>query len=221
MNKTLELLWKSIANPAKAFGEIREERPVYAALIYLLLFGLVSVVSGHFAAQTLNLSSSMKDIPKNLAPFFNNFQTAIKSLASSPMYFVIGIIAPYVNNFISVSIYELLAQFATHKSNGTALFTSWAFATIPMLIYKLIALFFSAAFNYSLPGWTGTLFLIWEIVLLIIAIRETYQTDTGTATGIYFTPIVAIIILVILYVIYIVPAIGNFLKLIPQGVLKP
>jgi len=221
MNKTLELIWKTLINPKEAFDTIREEKPVYAALIYLLLFGLVSVVSGHFASQSLNLSSSMKDVPQNILPFFNNFQNAIKSIASSPMYFVIGMIAPYVSNFISVSIYELLAQFTIKKSNGLALFTAWAFASIPMLIYKLLDLLFSVSMNYVLPGWVSSLFLIWEIVLLIIAIKEVYQTDAGTATGIYFTPIVAIIVLVVLYILFLLPAVSNLLKLMPNGVLKP
>ncbi len=221
MNKTLELLWKSIANPVEAFNEIREEKPVYSALIYLLLFGLVSVVSGHFASLSLNLSSSMKDVPPNTVPLLKSFQSFAKTAASSPMYFVIGMIAPYINNFASSAIYELLAQFVTGKSNGKALFTSWAFASIPILIYKLIELFFSAVFNYTLPGWIGVLFVVWEIVLIVIAIKETYQTDAGTATGIYFIPIVVIIVLVILYVIYAIPLIGNLLKLLPQGVLKP
>ncbi len=221
MNKTLELIWKTLINPKEAFDTIREEKPVYASLIYLLLFGLVSVVSGHFASQNLNLSSSMKDVPQNVLPFFNNFQNAVKSIASSPMYFVIGMIAPYVNNFVSVSVYELLAQFVVKKSNGLALFTAWAFASIPMFLYKLFDLLFSVSMNYVLPGWVSSLFLIWEIVLLIIAIKEVYQTDAGTATGIYFTPIIAIVVLIILYIIFLIPALSNLLKLIPKGGLTP
>ena len=221
MNKTFELIWKTIVNPKEAFDIIREEKPLYTSLIYLLLFGLVSVVAGHFASQNINLSSSMKDVPQNVLPFLSNLQTAIKSIASSPMYFVIGMIAPYINNFISVSVYELLSQFVVHKSNGIALFTAWAFASIPVLLYKLLDLLFSISMNYILPGWVGSVFVIWEIVLLIIAIKETYQTDAGTATGIYFTPIVAIIVIVILYIIFLIPAISNILKLMPQGVLKP
>ncbi len=222
MNKTFELIWKTIVNPKEAFKSVKEEKPVYAAIIYLLLYGLVSVLTAHFLGKGIfSNAQNLGNLPQEVQPFMKGLLSSLSSLTSSAPFFIIGLIAPYVNVFLSVALYELIAQFVTKRANGLALFTSWSFASIPILIYKLLALLFFTAMNYTLPFWIELIFVIWGITLYIIAIGETYQIDTGSAIGIYFTPIIAIVLFIILYVILLIPVISGLIKTIPQGVLKP
>lgn len=222
MNKTLELIWKAIANPIDAFKEIKEEKPVYAALIYLLIYGIVSVLAAHFAGKNgIAFPQNGGNLPPNAQAFFKDFSNSIKSLTTSTPFFILGLIVPYINVFVSVSIYELIAQFVTKKANGLALFTAWSFASIPILIYKLLDILFATAMNYNLPGWIELIFILWGITLYVFAIKETYETDTASAIGIYFTPIIALLILVILYVIMLFPLFGSLFKSIPGGVFTP
>ncbi len=222
MNKTVELIWEIIINPKEAFRKIKEEKPVYAALIYLLIYGLVSVLASHFLGKNiLSNPQSLGNIPQEIQPFMKGFMSSLKSLTSSTPFFIIGLIAPYINVFLSVALYELIAQFVTKRANGIALFTAWSFASIPVLLYKLLELLFATAMNYTLPYWIELLFVAWGIVLYVIAIREIYQTDTASAIGIYFTPIIAIIAIVILYIILLMPALSGILKTIPKGVITP
>jgi len=224
MNKTLELMWKVLINPGEAFDEIRDEKPIYTSLIYLLIYGIVAVAAGHFAGLLAQKSFTMppnSNLPPNVAPFLKNFDSTLKALTSSSSFFLLGLIMPYINVFVSASIYELLAQFITKKSNGRVLFTAFAFASMPILVYKLILLIFAASMNYIIPSWIQLIFAIWGIVLYIIALRETYEIDSGTAIGIYFTPIVIVIILVVIYILSLVPFIMNLLKTLPHGAFTP
>ncbi len=222
MNKTFELIWETIVNPKEAFGKIREKKPVYAALIYLLVYGLVSVLAAHFMGKsTLSEPQNLGNIPQNMQPFMKGLLSSLKGITSSTSFFIMGLIAPYINVFLSVALYELIAQFVTKRANGVALFTAWSFASIPILIYKLFGLLFATAMNYTLPFWIELLFLVWGIVLYVIAIKEIYQIDTGSAIGIYFTPIIVIITLVILYLILLIPVISGIFKTIPKGLISP
>ena len=224
MNKTLELMWKVLINPVEAFDEIRDEKPIYTSLIYLLVYGIVAVAAGHFAgliAQKAFTVPPNSNLPQSFAPFLKNFDSALKSLTSSSSFFILGIILPYINVFVTTSIYDLLAQFVTKKANGRTLFTAFAFASMPILIYKLILLIFAASMNYMIPSWIELIFVIWGIVLYIIAIRETYEIDSGTAIGLYFTPIVIVIVLLIIYILSLVPFIMNLLKTLPHGAFTP
>jgi hypothetical protein len=222
MNKTFELIWKTIARPKEAFNEIREEKPVYAALIYLLIYGIVSVIASHFVSQTaFSGSQNLGNLPQEIQPFMKDFFSSLKGITSSTPFFIIGLIVPYINVFLSVALYELIAQFATKRANGVALFTAWSFASIPLLIYKLLILLFAVSMNYTLPFWIELIFMLWGITLYIIVIKETYQTDTGIAIGIYFTPVIAVLVIAILYVALLVPALSGILKLIPKGAITP
>ncbi|GEM_PF-851060 len=225
MNKTLELMWKVIVNPVEAFDEIREEKSIYTSLIYLLIYGIVAVAAGHFAGliaqKTLTTPPNAGNLPPNLTPFFKNFDSTLKALTSSSSFFILGLVMPYINVFLTASIYDLLAQFITKKANGRVLFTAFAFASMPILIYKLILLAFAALMSYTIPAWIELIFVIWGIVLYILAIRETYEIDSGTAIGIYFTPIVILIIIVVIYILSLVPFIMNLLKTLPHGAFTP
>ena len=222
MNKTFELIWKTIINPKEAFKSIKEEKPVYAAMIYLLIYGLVSVLAAHFLGKgVFSSTQNLGNLPQEVQPFMKGLLSSFKSLTSSTPFFIIGLIAPYINVFLSVALYELIAQFVTKRANGLALFTSWSFASIPILLFKLLDLFFSTAINYTLPFWIELLFVIWGITLYIIAIRETYQIDSGSAIGIYFTPIIAVLVIIILYVVLLIPAISSIIKTIPKGTFTP
>ena len=224
MNRTLELMWRVLINPGEAFDEIRDEKPIYTSLIYLLIYGIVAVTAGHFAGLLAQKTFTMppnSNLPPDFAPFLKNFDSTLKALTSSSSFFILGLIMPYINVFLTTSIYDLLAQFITKKSNGRVLFTAFAFASMPILVYKLILLIFAALMNYMIPSWIELIFVIWGIVLYIIAIRETYEIDSGTAIGIYFTPIVIIIVIVVIYILSLVPFIMNLFKTLPHGAFTP
>ncbi len=218
MNIMFELIWLTITHPKEAFKRIREKKPLYAALIFLLIYGIVSIVAGYIAGKSnLNLLPQIPD--SEIAPFLGEFSKNLNNLISgyfsSMFFFVFGLITPYLTTFISTAIYDLIAKFFVKKEAGIALFISWSFAAIPMLVYKVLNLTILAIFSYSLPVYIGLIFIIWSIYMYITAIKETYEINTGVSIGIYFTPIIVIFVLLILYMALLFPLIGNLLSLTP------
>jgi len=218
MNTTFELIWATLTNPKGAFKKIREEKPLYAALIFLLIYGIVTVVVSRVAGKS-NLNT-LSQIPNNeIAPylkdFAKNFGTFINNYLSSTLFFVFGLIIPYLSTFIFASIYDLIAQFTVKKGNGIALFIAWSFAAMPMLVYKILYLVIFVTLNYALPAYIELIFIVWGIYMYVTAIREIYKINTGVAIGIYFIPFIVAFALIIIYVSLLLPLLSGILPSIP------
>lgn len=217
-----ELIWLAITHPKEAFKRIREKRPLYAALILLLIYGIVSIVTGYIAGKSsLNL---LPQIPESeITPYFGEFLQNLNSLISgyfsSMFFFVFGLITPYLTTFISTAIYDLIGQFFVKKGAGITLFIAWSFAAIPMLIYKVLNLTTLTLFSYSLPIYIELIFIIWSIYMYITAIKETYEINTGLSIGIYFTPIIVIFVLLIIYMALLFPLISKYLLSLTTGII--
>jgi len=222
MNIMFELIWLAITHPKEAFKRIREKRPLYAALILLLIYGIVSIVTGYIAGKSsLNL---LPQIPESeITPYFGEFLQNLNSLISgyfsSMFFFVFGLITPYLTTFISTAIYDLIGQFFVKKGAGITLFIAWSFAAIPMLIYKVLNLTTLTLFSYSLPIYIELIFIIWSIYMYITAIKETYEINTGLSIGIYFTPIIVIFVLLIIYMALLFPLISKYLLSLTTGII--
>ncbi len=224
MNTTFELIWLILVNPGKAFKKIREEKPLYAALIFLLMYGIVAVVAGHFAGK--NINGALPEMPSSQVPpylkdFSKTFGTFMNNYLSSTLFFITGLIMPYIVTFVSASIYDLIAQFTVKKANGITLFTAWAFAAMPMVMYKLLYLIIFVTLNYKLPLYVELIFIVWGIYLYIIAIKESYEIDTGIAIGIYFIPFLITFIVLVIYASLLASVIGSILPSLPKGALTP
>ncbi|RLD20719.1 MAG: hypothetical protein DRI33_00840 [Caldiserica bacterium] len=222
MNIMFELIWLAITHPKEAFKRIREKRPLYAALILLLIYGIVSIVTGYIAGKSsLNL---LPQIPESeITPYFGEFLQNLNSLISgyfsSMFFFVFGLITPYLTTFISTAIYDLIGQFFVKKGAGITLFIAWSFAAIPMLIYKVLNLTTLTLFSYSLPIYIELIFIIWSMYMYITAIKETYEINTGLSIGIYFTPIIVIFVLLIIYMALLFPLISKYLLSLTTGII--
>ncbi len=222
MNIMFELIWLTITHPKEAFKRIREKKPLYAALIFLLIYGIVSIVAGYIAGKSsLNL---LPQIPESeITPYIGEFLQSLNSLISgyfsSMFFFVFGLITPYLTTFISTAIYDLIAQFFVKKGAGITLFIAWSFAAIPMLIYKVLNLTTLALFSYSLPVYIELIFIIWGVYMYITAIKETYEINTGLSIGVYFTPIIVIFVLIIIYMALLFPLISKYLLSLTTGII--
>ncbi len=222
MNTMFELIWLTITHPKEAFKRIREKRPLYAALIFLLIYGLVSIVTGYITSKNnLNLLPQISDsaIAPYIGEFSKNLNDLISGYFSSMFFFVFGLITPYLTTFISTAIYDLIAQFFVKKGAGITLFIAWSFAAIPMLVYKVLNLTTLAIFSYSLPIYIELIFIVWSIYMYITAIKETYEINTGLSIGIYFTPIIVIFMLLIIYMALLFPLISKYLLSLAPGII--
>ena len=198
MLETFELFWRVISKPNEAFQYMKERKPLYATITYLFIFGIVSYLSFYISLEyflslkDIGISSIIIELQKNFSAVFSNY-------IHSPSIIIILIILPFIFTFLTAGIFSLVGEFFTKRTNGIALFTSFAFASIPSLISKAVNAFMISLVGFGLPYYFALLFMVWGIILYIIAIGKIFEVNKSVAIGIFFVPIIVIILFGIIY----------------------
>lgn len=205
MIKAFIYFYQTIVSPVKNFDRIKEEKPIYPALIYLSLYGFLSYV--YFS---LSSSSFFEQLSKSLPPDFGKLLTNIdvSSYIKSPLLAIIFVLFPLVVTFISTSILDLFSQFILGKAKGTALFSAIAYSSSPKFLALMITILLSLLFKSALPNIINLLIISWNIVLYILAFSCVYETTITKSILILLTPFVILIILLSIYLSYLLSLIG-------------
>lgn len=217
MGTMFELIVATITSPREAFKKIREKPQISSALIFLLILGVVSAVSFRFSFSDIFMNLLKTEPPVGMEEIFGFYTEFLKIFLGSPFIFVLLIIGIYLSTFLSSAIYDFIVQFVLHKSNGIPLFIAFSYAQIPTLISQIIILILTLIGNFQILFIFSIVFLIWMIYLYALAISEIYETNIGTAFGIFFIPVVAyFIIAIILSIFLIFPLTQMMTKMIPN-----
>ncbi|MGC8757252.1 MAG: YIP1 family protein [Caldisericaceae bacterium] len=213
---TIELILKMLARPGEAFKKIKEQKPMYATILYLLLFGVVLYLFTY--ASFLSLSKeNLSDLPQELQSVYASLGSFISFYVRSEFMLVFSLLSPFVSTFVTVAFYNLFAELAVRKSDGLTLFISWTFASSPVLLQRLISLIYSLVFRASMPAVVSLVFILWEIYLFVIAIKNTYEIKTSIAWLIFSLPIIAAM-LGFLYIVYFVSSF-NLVAILIRGLI--
>jgi len=210
MFETFKLFWKVISKPNETFQHIRERKPLYATVTYLFIFGAVSYFSFYASLEYL-LSSKAAENSAIIMEFQKEFSSIFSNYVFSPLVAVLLIISPFIFTFLTVGIFSLVGEFITKRSDGIALFISFTFASVPSLISKLINTFMMNFLGFGISYLFTVLFLIWGIMLYILAIEKVFEVNRRVALGIFFIPIIIIVPIVLLYSSYLLGIISPLL----------
>ncbi len=181
-----EFIVKVIKAPKKTF---KEEIPNFTFVMFLIFAGLVNYlyVESFLRFGLKNFLNLYKQIIPNIDDFINTFSIdPVKLLLFS-------IIIPVIFLFLTTAIYEMGAQLFFKKQNGIKLMKNLAFASVPMVFARLLYSI-SMIFNVNFLTLINFVFLIWEVLLFILAISETYEIDKTKAVLIYFLPLILIVV---------------------------
>jgi hypothetical protein len=214
MLETFELFWRIISKPAEAFQYIKERKPLYATITYLFIFGVVSYLSFYISMEYF-LSSKAVETPSIISELQRSFSSVFSNYIHSPSIIIILIILPSVLTFLTAGIFSLVGEFFTKRTNGIALFISFTFASVPSLISKTVSAFTMSLFGFELPYYFTILFIVWGIILYIIAIGKIFVVNRGVAIGIFLIPIIVVILLGIVYSVSLFNIISPLLQSIP------
>lgn len=184
-----EFIVKVIKSPKKTF---KEEIPNFAFVMFLIFAGLVNYLytESFLRFGLKNFLNLYKQIIPNIDEFMNNFSIDPVKLL------LLSIVIPVIFLFITSAIYEMGAQLFFKKQNGVKLMKNLAFASIPMVFARLLYSIFMI-FNVNFLTLINFLFLIWEVLLFILAISETYEIDKAKAVLIYLLPLILIVVAII------------------------
>lgn len=176
-----ELVYGALFRPVEAFRHIARTRPVKPALL---------VAFTVYVFQGLLLAASLPEDVAGLLPAQAGLATGELPVSLGLPAFVTFLTVLAVGWFLATAVFHLLAGFMGHAGSGPALFAGLGFATLPLA--------FGSAAEFILGrlaglGGLATLATIaslgWNLVLVTIAIRETYRITSGRAVAILFLPL--------------------------------
>jgi hypothetical protein len=214
MLETFALFWKMIAKPIETFEYIKAKKPLYATIAYLFIFGAVSYFYSYASLKYL-LSPNAAMNSAIISEFQKEFSSILQSYINSPLAIILILISPFILTFITTGIFSLAGEFFTKRTDGIALFTSFTFASVPSLISKLINAFMMNFLGSGLSYLFTILFLVWGIILYILAIEKVFAVNRKAALGIFFIPIIIIIGLILLYSTYLLGIISPLFQSTP------
>jgi hypothetical protein len=203
---TFELIKKMLTRPQEAFREIREDKPIYASVLYLLIFGVVWYLFSYFSLGYIT-KDALNALPQNLKDIYSTVQNFVSVYSHSEFLLVFSLVLPFINTFFSVAVYNLLSEFAIKKSDGITLFISWSFASSPILLERVLALLYESIFKAPMPSFISVIFIFWGIYLYILAIKQTYEVSFNIASLLFFFPII-LTVLVLVYIAYFVSSLS-------------
>ncbi len=190
---TFELIKKMILRPREAFTEIKEAKPLYSAVLYLLVFGIIWYIFIYLYLSTLT-KATMETPLDSLGQYYTTLLNFAFTYSRSYYLLVLSLVMPFVNSFFSAAIYNLLAELTLKKTNGIALFIGLVFASVPTLIERIIFIFYEVIFKTPISPLISLIFVSWSIYLFIMAIRETYDLHSNVAIILFLLPIFSLLI---------------------------
>ncbi|MBP8612758.1 MAG: YIP1 family protein [Candidatus Atribacteria bacterium] len=188
----IETILKIIKSPRKAF---KENIPTLSVVLYIILSGVIL-----FLYISAFIKFTLPIIENSLPEIFNTFDTTFIKSAYSVKFLFLCIVYPFIGLLISGAIFELLTQLFYKKSNGIKLLKNLAFSSVPLTIYRLLYVIF-ALLNFQAFMETGILFTVWNLMLYIFAISETYEIESNKASLIFFFPLILLSLFLILAII--------------------
>lgn len=117
------------------------------------------------------------------------------------------------SNFNPMTQIQVRSHELPASATGVGLFTSMAFATLPMILMVPVNLL-STLTGINLSLLSSILLRLWVVVLQVISVRETHGFTTGRATLAYFAlPLVgiAVALVMIIMLLALVPFISDLL----------
>ena len=184
----IEMIIKVIRSPKKAF---EEEIGNLTFFLFMFLNGAIL-----YLYSIAFVKFRLKSIEKSLPDIFSGVGDALTGFVTAPKFLYLSLLIPFLTLLISSSLYDMLAQIIFKRSNGTKLMKNLAFASTPLMLSRLIYVVLTF-FNVMIFSEISTLFLIWEVVLFIIAISKTYDIETTKANFLFFAPYIIIILILI------------------------
>lgn len=196
-----ELVYGVLFRPAAAMAHIVHTRAVKPALVVALAV---------YAFQGLLLAASLPADLAGLLPTPGGVVPAVPGelRVSLGLPALVAFLAmAVVSWFLSTAVFHLLAGFMGHTGSGPALFAGLGFAALPLA--------FGAAGDLVLGNLAGlgslaTLAVVaglgWNLVLVTMALRETYRIPGGRAAAILLLPLAVMAGIIIMITVVLITA---------------
>lgn len=163
----LELLYGTFFQPVATFGRLGTGRPVGAIILLFALTGILSLVAATSEPGT--------KLPPVIGGLLSSF------LLTTGVIFGLGLW------FTMAGILQIIAELFGGQGRGFTLWLGVALAGLPGILYIPLGL----VGPHLGPGRAilSIALAIWEVILLIIAVREIHRLSTARAVAVVMLPV--------------------------------
>jgi hypothetical protein len=208
----LELVHGVLFSPAATFRAAGGAPPLKEAAFIFFLLTLGNSLAGSFL-----LRSNFAGIPGANVTEVTRVVTGLL-----PAFVFIAIVFAVVKWFLYSALFHFLAGLLGGRGNPRGTLAVCALAGLPGIFLVPVELALdilkvAAVPAAALGGLVGLGVLVWEVILLVIGLREVHRFTTGSAVITVLLPLAVLVCLFVIFVIGIVVSAGALLPSFSSG----
>uniref|UniRef100_A0A7C1F2V0 YIP1 family protein n=1 Tax=Ammonifex degensii TaxID=42838 RepID=A0A7C1F2V0_9THEO len=202
----LELVHGVLFSPASVFRAVAETPPLKeAALIFFLL------AFGSSLAGSLLLRSNIAAVPGVEIPQVTRVVSGLL-----PVFLLVSLVFAAARLFLFAAVFHFLAELLGGRGTPQGTLTVCALAGLPGIFLVPVELLLNlwkvaAAPAAAIGGLVGLGVLLWQVMLLVIGLREVHRFTTGTAAVAVVLPLAVLIGLFVALLIGMIASLGMLL----------
>jgi hypothetical protein len=175
----IDLLFLFVRRPAEGMRRIREHPSVFAALIALLLTGVIDAVSFRLMdvvglLKSMGLTSQMTD--------------AVTQVQQAPGTFWAFVTEPFFLVMLSVVVIDAVAQLVWKRTAAPHLYAALSFSGLVGAALRVIGILMAGVANGVLLDVFAYGAVLYMLVMGVLAVRFYYEKNTARALALYLLP---------------------------------
>ena len=179
MGYFIDLLFLFVRRPAEGMRRIREHPSVFAALIALLLTGVIDAVSFRLMdvvglLKSMGLTSQMTD--------------AVTQIQQAPGTFWAFVTEPFFLVMLSVVVIDTVAQLVWKRTAAPRLYVALSFSGLVGAALRVIGILMAGVANGVLLDVFAYGAVLYMLVMGVQAVRFYYEKSTARALALYLLP---------------------------------
>lgn len=194
----LELVYGLLFDPCKTMVIVARRPPVGIAFLAVSVTGILSLISGYFAASQVFATGFPGTGPE-----------AAVLPALLPLVMMLGLFWGYLKWFGFSAILHLAAGLIGGSGTAAGVFALVGLANMPSILLIPVNLFIywlgaGRIMVALLAGLTGLASAVWTTILLVIGLKQVHGLTTGRSLLVVFAPFLTLAVLVLLFIVVLV-----------------
>jgi hypothetical protein len=175
----IDLLFLFVRRPAEGMRRIREHPSILAALIALLLTGVIDAMSFRLMdvvglLKSAGLTSQMTD--------------AITQAQQAPATFGVFVTEPFFLVMLSVVVIDAVAQLIWKRTAAPHMYVSLSFSGLVGAVLRVVGILMASVASGILLDVFAYGAILYMLVMGVLAVRFFYEKSTAKALALYLLP---------------------------------
>jgi len=204
----VDLIYGILFAPAATFQKISARPPLSHAFI---IFTAVTLIGTLISVWAPPVSPNLPEMPPEMVGMMTSMM---------PYFGLLGAVFAFMNWFILTGIFQLFSEFLGGRGTALGVFTVLGVAELPNVFIGPISLLTTIIGNSFLTTFltvsSGLLIFVWQVILIIIGLREVQGYSTGRALVTVLAPVVVLLIVLTVMVVAFAGMMIPLIRSLPQ-----